>query len=83
MRQITEIMEMIMYIIQTGSAQQYWQGIIKMQRELLRPIELGFMDNGTGKHQSNTVYSTKGISPVITTIHGGTQQIKILEEKKQ
>lgn len=43
--------------------------------------ELGFMDNGTGKHQSNTVYSTEGVSPIITTVNGGgTQQIKILEE---
>ena len=42
--------------------------------------QLGFMDNGTGKHQSNTVYSENGLSPNITTIDGGgTQQIKIAE----
>lgn len=41
-------------------------------------IELGYMDNGTGKHQSNTVLSIKGLSPAITTLQGGTQQIKIL-----
>ena len=42
------------------------------------PKQLGFMDNGTGKHQSNTVYDEKGICPNITTIDGGgTQQIKI------
>lgn len=42
-------------------------------------IKLGFMDNGTGKHQSNIVYSENGICPNITTIYGGgTQQIKIL-----
>ena len=40
--------------------------------------ELGFMDNGTGKHQSNTVYDEKSLCPNITTIDGGgTQQIKI------
>ena len=44
--------------------------------------ELGFMDNGTGKHQSNTVYSENGLSPNITTIEGGgTQQIKICESQ--
>jgi DNA (cytosine-5)-methyltransferase 1 len=44
--------------------------------------ELGFMDNGTGKHQSNTVYNENGLSPSITTITGGgTQQIKIAESK--
>lgn len=44
--------------------------------------QLGFMDNGTGKHQSNTVYSENGLSPNITTIEGGgTQQIKICESK--
>lgn len=44
--------------------------------------QLGFMDNGTGKHQSNTVYSENGLSPNITTIEGGgTQQIKICESQ--
>ena len=41
-------------------------------------IEIGFMDSGTGKHQSNTVISPDGLSPAITTLQGGTQQIKIL-----
>lgn len=41
-------------------------------------IELGFMDNGTGKHQSNIVLSPNGLAPAITTLQGGTQQIKIL-----
>lgn len=40
--------------------------------------QLGFMDNGTGQHQSNTVYDEKALCPNITTINGGgTQQIKI------
>lgn len=43
--------------------------------------ELGYIENGTGKHQSNVVYSDDGISPTITTINGGgSQQIKILSE---
>ena len=45
---------------------------------MIKVIELGYMDNGTGKHQSNTVISTEGLSPAITTLQGGTQQIKIL-----
>lgn len=44
-----------------------------------KPIQLGFMDNGTGQLQSNTVYSIEGICPCISTlINGGTQQIKVL-----
>ena len=44
--------------------------------------ELGFIDNGTGKHQSNTVFGTDGIAPTITTIlNGGTQQIKIVDQQ--
>lgn len=40
--------------------------------------QLGFLDSGTGKHQSNTVYDEKSLFPNITTIDGGgTQQIKI------
>ena len=48
----------------------------------MKPIQLGFMDNGTGQHQSNTVYSITGVCPCISTLgSGGTQQIKILEVK--
>lgn len=44
--------------------------------------ELGFMDNGTGKHQSNTVYDENALCPNITTVEGGgTQQIKICESQ--
>lgn len=28
-------------------------------------MELGFIDKGTGKHQSNIVYSTDGVSPTV------------------
>lgn len=48
-----------------------------------RTKQLGYIDHGTGQHQSNTVYDTNALSPTITTIQGGTQQIKILEECKQ
>lgn len=42
-------------------------------------VILGYIENGTGRHQSNTAYSTDGLSPSPTTIDGGgTQQIKIL-----
>lgn len=46
--------------------------------KILESRQLGFMDNGTGKHQSNTVYDENGLCPNITTIEGGgTQQIKV------
>ena len=35
--------------------------------------ELGFMDNGTGKHQSNTVVDENGLEPTVTTVNGGGQ----------
>ena len=41
--------------------------------------ELGYLENGTGKHQSNIVWDIASTSPTITTVEGGgTQQIKIL-----
>lgn len=47
-------------------------------------IQLGYIENGTGQHQSNTVYDENGISPSITTITGGgTQQIKILVRERR
>ena len=48
-----------------------------------RIMSVGFYDNGTGKHQSNTVYSCRFIIPALTTIDGGTQQIKVLKVWKR
>ena len=39
---------------------------------------LGYIEHGTGQHQSNTVTSVNGVTPTLTTLQGGTQQIKIL-----
>lgn len=51
--------------------------------KILEVKQLGFMDNGTGKHQSNTVYDENALCPNITTIEGGgTQQIKICTESQ-
>lgn len=48
---------------------------------LEKPSQLGFMDNGTGQHQSNTVYDEKALCPNITTVNGGgTQQIKVVKQ---
>jgi DNA (cytosine-5)-methyltransferase 1 len=54
-----------------------------LQPKILEVKQLGFMDNGTGKHQSNTVYDENALCPNITTIDGGgTQQIKICTESQ-
>lgn len=39
--------------------------------KILEAKQLGFMDNGTGKHQSNTVYDENALCPNITTVEGG------------
>lgn len=39
---------------------------------------LGYIEHGTGQHQSNTVTSVNGVTPALTTLQGGMQQIKIL-----
>lgn len=54
--------------------------ILEEKGKITDVSEVGFMDNGTGKHQSNTVYSEEGCSPTITTLQGGTQQIKICQK---
>lgn len=33
-------------------------------------IELGYIEKGTGKHQSNVVYSTDGLAPTICASYG-------------
>lgn len=43
----------------------------------------GFFNSGTGRHQSNTVYKPRGIIPALTTIDGGTQQIKVLRKHER
>lgn len=54
-----------------------------LKPKILEVKQLGFMDNGTGKHQSNTVYDENALCPTITTIDGGgTQQIKICTESQ-
>jgi hypothetical protein len=51
--------------------------------KILEVKQLGFMDNGTGNHQSNTVYDENALCPNITTVEGGgTQQIKICTESQ-
>ena len=40
--------------------------------------ELGFLENGTGKHQSNTVYGTDGICPCEYSVQY-KEPFKILE----
>lgn len=50
--------------------------------KILEAKQLGFMDNGTGKHQSNTVYDENALCPNTTTVEGGgTQQIKVCESQ--
>lgn len=50
--------------------------------KILETKQLGFMDSGTGKHQSNTVYDENALCPNITTVEGGgTQQIKVCESQ--
>ena len=54
----------------------------------MKPTQLGFMDNGTGQHQSNTVWWIGSICPCISTLGtgkgvGGTQQIKVLVNGSQ
>lgn len=50
--------------------------------KILEAKQLGFMDNGTGKHQSNTVYDENALCPNITTVEGGgTRQIKVCESQ--
>ena len=52
----------------------------RMAKEI---ITIGFYDRGTGKHQSNTVYHGRGLIPALTTLQGGTQQIKVLKRYGQ
>ena len=75
-------------ICPTLRANKTSSGVIEVMADVnvigsLEAKQLGFMDNGTGKHQSNTVYDENALCPNITTVEGGgTQQIKICTESQ-
>lgn len=41
--------------------------------------KLGFIDKGTGKHQSNIVYSAGGIAPTLTATLGVKNALMIID----
>ena len=43
--------------------------------------ELGFIEKGTGKHQSNTVYGSDELSPTITAV-SWKEPLKVIECQK-
>ena len=52
---------------------------LRQTEEALSSVsELGFLENGTGKHQSNTVYGTDGICPCEYSVQY-KEPFKILE----
>ncbi|MDF2537444.1 MAG: DNA-cytosine methyltransferase [Herbinix sp.] len=58
--------------LQTVSKQDMmpeFQTCVQRETWLLSVNELGFIEKGTGKHQSNTVYSTDGISPCLNAVN--------------
>ena len=75
-------------ICPTLRANKTSSGVIEVMADVnvigsLEAKQLGFMDNCTGKHQSNTVYDENALCPNITTVEGGgTQQIKICTESQ-
>ena len=75
-------------ICPTLRANKTSSGVIEVMADVnvigsLEAKQLGFIDNGTGKHQSNTVYDENALCPNITTVEGGgTQQIKICTESQ-
>lgn len=45
--------------------------------------ELGFIDKGTGKHQSNTVYDKDGLSPCVCAVFGDKQPPTMFVEQNK
>lgn len=48
---------------------------------LSRVNEVGFIEKGTGKHQSNTIYSADGISPCLNAVNY-KEPIKVVTDGK-
>lgn len=50
---------------------------------MMKIEELGYLEKGTGKHQSNIVYSTGGVSPTLTAGIGMKYWIFIVDQYKE
>lgn len=69
-----------------GKSDKFQDGVYgdngKLCRTLLarsdNALILGYIDGGTGTHQSNVVYSNKGLAPTINCCGGGNLEPKVL-----
>jgi len=61
---------------------RYWKGT-QMNKDK-KSIEIGFIDKGTGKHQSNTVYLGVGgvLAPTLMAAIGTKYPLMVLLEEK-
>lgn len=60
------------YYIKSEKAQKLIQQLIDrgdLQSDDINVFEIGYIEKGTGKHQSNTVYDVSGIAPTLTTVN--------------
>ncbi len=56
---------------QTASWQRIMESQHRARQETLsqKVNEMGFIEKGTGKHQSNTIYSENGVSPCLNSVN--------------
>ena len=50
-----------------------------MNRRMNKIEEVGYLEKGTGKHQSNVVYSAGGVAPTLTAALGIKTHLMILD----
>lgn len=50
-----------------------------MNRRMNNIEEVGYLEKGTGKHQSNVVYSAGGVAPTLTAALGIKTHLMILD----
>ena len=68
-------------ILQTVSKQRTEDCVTTDQRKTASSNKVGFMDKGTGEHQSNQVWGKQGICPTIPCI-SWKEPLKIMDDKK-
>jgi len=54
-----------------------------VMKESLKSTNLGHLERGTGKHQSNIVYGINGLAPCITAGCGVKFWIYVIKRKKE
>ena len=67
-------------MLQTAYQQGQTEGSVTTNQKERSSLKMGFIDKGTGEHQSNQVFSKNGSCPTIPAVSGAKEPLKIIDK---